>query len=185
MSGLSIQGTGDRFVRSTPAAAESSLGSTVRVAKFLQLQLGTQDTTLIGVDRIVEITTINLRGILPVPQMPGYVLGVHNWRGEMLWLVDLGDLLGFPPLGYGRGSGESAMVVVLQFEEKTMGMVMSQVMDIQQYDLSQIHPRDRQLFSPQILPFMEGFFIEEGNEISMVVDVPAIFQVPQWRSLVS
>ncbi|MDY6937762.1 MAG: chemotaxis protein CheW [Cyanobacteriota bacterium] len=185
MSGLSIQGTSDRLVRSHPAASETSIDSRDRRAKFLQLQLGSQDTTLIGVDRIVEITTLELPNILPVPQMPSYVLGIHNWRGEMLWLVDLSHLLGFPPLSSARGGRERAMVVVLQFEEKTIGMVMSQVMDIEQYDLSQMHARDSQLFSPQILPFVQGFFIEEENEVSIVLDVPSIFSVPQWRSVVS
>ncbi len=39
-----------------------------------------------------------IKEIVPIPHMPPWVMGVHNWRGEILWMVDLGHLLGLTPL---------------------------------------------------------------------------------------
>jgi positive phototaxis protein PixI len=154
------------------------------VQKFLRFQLGGKDTSLIAVNPIVEIIPLKIQEILPVPQMPSYVLGIYNWRGDMLWLADLGHLVGFPPLFHSRASRSLAMAIVVQSEEKSMGLVVSQVTDIEQYSWSQLRPNDPQLFSDQLLPFLQGFFITESNEILVVLEVRSIFQVPTWSSLV-
>ncbi|HIK33888.1 MAG TPA: purine-binding chemotaxis protein CheW [Oscillatoriales cyanobacterium M59_W2019_021] len=152
--------------------------------KFLRFQLGGKDTTLIAVEPIVEIIPLNIREILPVPQMPSYVLGIYNWRGDMLWLSDLGHLVGFPPLFQSRASASRAMAIVVGSEEKSMGLVVSEVTDIEAYSRAQMRPSDPQLFSDRLLPFLQGYFITDSNEILVALEVRSLFQVPTWRSLV-
>jgi positive phototaxis protein PixI len=174
-SGLNFSLSQDNLT-STPSSGD--------VQKFLRFQLGDKDTTLIAVNPIIEIIPLKIREILPVPQMPSYVLGIYNWRGDMLWLADLGHLVGFPPLFQSRASRSVAMAIVVQSEEKSMGMVVSQVIDIEQYSWSQMRPTDPQLFSDRLLPFLQGFFITESNDILVALEVRSLFQVPTWRSLV-
>lgn len=66
--------------------------------KFLQFYIGERDFALIPVETVAEIATVRLSEVLPVPEMRSCILGVYNWRGEMLWVVDFGELLGYPPL---------------------------------------------------------------------------------------
>lgn len=166
--------------RDTP----TSISTTPDLQKFLRFQLGGKDTTLIAVEPIVEIIPLKIREILPVPQMPSYVLGIYNWRGDMLWLTDLGHLVGFPPLFQSRSSASRAMAIVVGFEEKSMGLVVSEVTDIEAYSRSQMRPSDPQLFSEQLLPFLQGYFITDSNDILVALEVRSLFQVPKWQSLV-
>jgi positive phototaxis protein PixI len=152
--------------------------------KYLRFRLGSQDSALLPVLPIVEITPLRVKEILPVPQMPSYVLGIHNWRGEMLWLVDLGHLLGMPPLFRSRQQADMAMAIVVQSDDRTIGLVVDRVADIEPYPQSILQPPDPQLFPAQQLPYLQGFFIQEPQEVLTVLDVAAIFQVPQWRSLI-
>ena len=172
--------------RNFPPAPEPSTltPKSEEVQKFLRFQLGGKDTTLMAVNPIVEIIPLKIREILPVPQMPSYVLGIYNWRGDMLWLADLGHLVGFPPLFQSRSSRNQAMAIVVQSEEKYLGMVVSQVTDIEPYPWSQMRPTDPQLFSERLVPFLQGFFITESNEILVALEVRSLFRVPTWHSLV-
>lgn len=162
----------------------TSIQSSGDLQKFLRFQLGGKDTTLLAVNPIIEIVPLKIREILPVPQMPSYVLGIYNWRGDMLWLADLGHLVGFPPLFQSRASRSMAMAIVVQSQEKSMGLVVSQVSDIEQYSWSQMRPSDPQLFGDRLLPYLQGFFITENNEILVALEVRSLFQVPTWSSLV-
>jgi positive phototaxis protein PixI len=151
--------------------------------KFLRFCLGKQDNTLLAVLPIVEITPLRVQEILPVPQMPSYILGIHNWRGAMLWLVDLGHLVGLSPLFEDRSRTDLAMAIVVQEDDRMLGLVVDRVAEIEQYHPSQIQPPDAQLFPANLLPYLQGFFIQDQQDVLTVLDVSAIFQVPQWRSL--
>lgn len=167
----------------TDLDASVSLAEPLGVSqKFLRFQLSAEDTALLTVDRMAEIIMVWVNEILPVPEMPSCVLGILNWRGKMLWLVDLGHLLGFPPLFSQDRLATSAMAIVLQRENQYLGLVISQVIDIEQYESQQMHPADAQLFPPELLPFLQGFFIDTNREIIITIDVEAIFQVPWWQT---
>ena len=74
-----------------------------QVRKFLQFQLGKSekshksivqgDIALLDAEIVSEVITISPDDILPVPQMFYCVLGIYSWRSEMLWIVDLENLL--------------------------------------------------------------------------------------------
>lgn len=149
------------------------------VQKFLQFLLRQGDRALIPVETISEIITIRVPEVLPVPQMRDCVLGVYNWRGEMLWIVDLGEAIGFPALFGGKRPPETAIVIAIESGDQTIGFVVPQVLDLEVYNLQQQQEPDPQLFPASVLPFLSGYFIDNNNEISIAIDVPSIFQVLQ------
>ena len=149
------------------------------VQKFLQFLLRQGDRALIPVEAISEIITIRVPEVLPVPQMRDCVLGVYNWRGEMLWIVDLGEALGFPSLFGGKRPPATAITIAIEQGEQTIGFVVPQVLDLELYNLHQQQEPDPQLFPASLLPFLSGYFIDENNDISIAIDMPSIFQVLQ------
>ena len=62
--------------------------------KFLSFNLGSRDQAVIDLQHISEVLRISLAEICVVPQMPNCVLGIYSWRGEMLWMVDIEEMLG-------------------------------------------------------------------------------------------
>lgn len=154
---------------------DSATAPTASKQKFLHFCLGLKDTALLAVDSIAEVIRVPMTEVLPVPQMPSCVLGIYNRRGEMLWLVDLGHLVGYP-LGFVPGSTiATGMAIVLEVEGEFLGLVVPQVNDIEWHAPQQLQPPCASLFSPKLLPFVQGYLNGSG---STVLDPVAIAQSP-------
>jgi positive phototaxis protein PixI len=143
--------------------------------RLLRFPLGREDSALLPLAQIAEIFRVNVEDILPVPEMPSCVLGIFNWRGEMLWLIDLDHLLGYPPLSLMTAT---PMAVVVQSNSQPLGLVVSQVNDIELHDLQKLTNAAIGLFPPKLLPFVLGA-LPEGS--GTVLDVTAITQCPLWQ----
>lgn len=148
--------------------------------KFLSFHLGAKNTAVIPLQHIIEVFPVSWEEICSVPQMPSCVLGIYNWRGEMLWLIDTEDMLGYSPLSQGANSLFRMMVMVLHNEGKYLGLLVRQLMDIESLDAKQIISQDSQLFSSEISSFLQGYFINAIEETILSLDVTAIFQSPMW-----
>ncbi|NEO41498.1 MAG: hypothetical protein F6J90_36295 [Moorea sp. SIOASIH] len=141
--------------------------------KFLRFQVGSGNGALLQVNYIQEILNVSVAGILPVPHTPDSVIGIYNWRGEMLWLLDLNYLLGFPPVWQPKDiPRKKIMVIVLQVNSKLLGLVVSQVEEIEQHHWQNLQPRDR------LLPLRFGQFVKAylPEASSIVLDAQRIVQ---------
>ncbi len=143
--------------------------------RLLRFPLGLQDSALLPLEQIAEILRVNLAEILPVPEMPDCVLGICNWRGEMLWLVDLNHLVGFVPLSL---AATSPIAMVVQVNDQPVGLVVQQVNDIELHELEKLQPAAAGLFPPKLLPFVLGT-LPGGS--GTVLDVTAVTLSPLWQ----
>ncbi|NMG10867.1 chemotaxis protein CheW [Brasilonema sp. UFV-L1] len=143
------------------------------LSKLLRFPLGLEDSVLLPLEQIAEIIKVNLGEILPVPEMPSCILGICNWRGQMLWLVDLNYLVGYPMLT----SGVTPIAIIIMVNEQAMGLVVPQVDDIELHDLQQLQKASPGLFPPKLLPFVLGA-LPNGNT---VLDIAAITQCRLWQ----
>lgn len=148
--------------------------------KFLSFNLGTRDTAVISLQHITEILQVSLGEICGVPQMPNCVLGIYSWRGEMLWLVDLEEMLGYPPLLQGSNFLSRMMAIVLENEGKYLGLLVRQLIDIEWLDTEQIKLPSAELFYPAMTPFLQGYFINISEQMIFSLDALAIIQAPMW-----
>jgi chemotaxis signal transduction protein len=140
--------------------------------------LGVQDSALVPLEQITEIIRIDLSEVLPIPEMPGCVMGICNWRGEMLWLVDLNDLIRYPS-PFQLGQEETTLVaMVIQVDSQSIGIGVSQVNDIELYDLQSLQSVLPGLFSSTLLPLVSGILPGDGDA---VLDLRAIAQCPLWQ----
>ena len=146
------------------------------IQKFLRFNFSADSTALLPLSTIKEVLNISLNKIHPVPHMAECLLGIYDYRGEILWLADLGEQLGltpsmnylnFDPSSYlssiegeiASGSADTLTVIVIQDKEKSLGIVVPKVVDIEIHDTQEIQPASEDLFSPQILPFLQGYLI--------------------------
>jgi chemotaxis signal transduction protein len=145
--------------------------------QLLRFALGSQDTALLPLDQIKEITTVNAVEILPVPETPSCVLGLCNWRGEMLWLIDLEDLVGYPPLLHSQPAAAPVSILVIQVANQLLGIAVRQVNEIEPHDLQQLQPATPGLLPAGLQPFVLGTLPED-----IVLDIAAITQCPLWQT---
>ncbi len=149
--------------------------------KFLHLNLNKDLAALLKVEDIAEVLQIPQSGILPIPQMPPCVLGIHNWRGEMLWAIALNNLLGLASIDRLDPSSVSTMaLVVTVIDNQYLGLVVDRVNDIEWHELELIQSPKAQLFPAQLLQFMQGYLSDSGT---IILDPQAIARSPKIRQL--
>ncbi len=143
--------------------------------KFLHFALTPEDSALLPMESVVEVLRVPMTNVLPVPYLPSSVLGIYNRRGEMLWLIDLAHLIGYPVRFQPGSALVTGTVIVLEVQQQLLGLAVSQVYDIEGYDPQQLRSPSAQLFSPRLLPFVQGYF---NDASSTVLDAVAIAQSP-------
>jgi positive phototaxis protein PixI len=141
--------------------------------RFLRVQVCTETTALLPVDEIVSIAPISITEILPVPHMPNCVLGLYNWRGEMLWLVDLGRQVGFA--GLVQSGNSTFMTLIVEVNDQSLGLCVPQVHDIESHDPQLVRGASSEMFSAQFLPFVKGYLT---GDRTTVLNLAAVLQDP-------
>lgn len=132
--------------------------------RFLRFHLGLEDTALLSVNTVKEVLSVSGEAILAIPDTPASVLGIHNWRGEMLWLVDLNYLLGFSPLWEIENIATNINIIVLQVENQEIGIAVRQVETIEQHDWQKLQPPEG-LFPDHILSYVQGYLTHASSII--------------------
>ncbi|MHC5728282.1 MAG: chemotaxis protein CheW [Nostoc sp.] len=148
--------------------------------KFLSFNLGVMDTAVISLQHITEVLQVSLPEICGVPEMPNSVLGIYNWRGEMLWLVDLEAMLGYPPISQGANLLSIMMGIVLENKGKYLGLLVRQLIDIEWLDTKEMKAATTELFYPKSSPFLQGYFINDSDEMIFNLDALTIIEAPIW-----
>lgn len=157
--------------------------------KFLRFQLGPDGKALLPLEIIYQVMRVPKPEILPVPQMPNCVLGIYNWRGEMLWLIDIGQMMGFAPVrgdislpsSYQSGMGGDSIAIAVQVDNLSFGLIVPQINDIELHDPHQLLVPSIGIFPPEVLPYLKGYLIGDNNEVLMVVNAEAIAKAPLWQ----
>lgn len=148
--------------------------------KFLTFSLGSEDNAVISLANIAEVLQVSLSEICVVPQMDSCVMGIYNWRGEMLWLIDLEKMLGYSSFSSNQMVSKM-MVIVVQCEGKSLGLLVRQLTDIESLDSAQMKPINDELFSPDVNQFLKGYFIHSGENIILNLNADAIVQASMWN----
>ena len=139
--------------------------------RLLRFPLSQEESGLLPLEQITEIIRLNWVEILPVPEMPSCILGIGNWRGEMLWLVDLNELVGYTPLSKSGEMLASPVAIVIETNNQPLGLVVKQVNDIELHDLQQLQPATAGTFPPKVMPFVLGSLPGVSD---IVLDITAI-----------
>ena len=157
--------------------------------QFLRFHLVPDTTALLPVQQLTEVLDIPISQIVPIPEMPAWVMGVYNWRGEILWMLDLGHLLGLTPihqqaksyLTYTAIVIHGAQQLVSQVTGKNMlGLVVNRVEDMELCDPDAIQSPPLSAVSSGLVPFLRGYWLKSNGEILAVLDGKSIVsRMPQ------
>lgn len=156
-------------------SADSNATQAVNERRFLRFCMNERETALLSLSQIQQVLKVPVVEILPVPHMPDCVLGIYNWRGETLWLVDLAQQLGFPSALTDLRTLETVSTITIQVDQRFLGMVVPQTIDIETHNLQQLQPPTAGLFPAKLLSCMQGYFVTSG---SPVLNAKALIQDP-------
>ncbi|NCO75095.1 MAG: purine-binding chemotaxis protein CheW [Cyanobacteria bacterium] len=152
--------------------------------QFLRFVLLPDTNLMISLSEIAAVLKIPFGQIIAIPEMPSWVIGVYNWRGEIVWMIDLGQLLGFTPW-YQQSvvsSHHKAVVIHPSTQDRKnrssgdlVGLIVSDVNDIEFCDTDKLHSPPASAVTPDLAPFLRGYWIKENGDIIVTIDGDAIF----------
>jgi purine-binding chemotaxis protein CheW len=107
-------------------------------------------------------------GVTRVPGTPSWVRGVTNWRGRILGVLDLCELLGLPPVDAGDGR-----LVVLSRNGSMAGVVAERVDGVMDIDTEALEPALLTL-PAEAGALLAGQLTDEHGPVG-VIDAGAVF----------
>ncbi len=186
------------FLTRGTAAGPLSAAQTAQVGQqFLRIHLLPDTAAMLPVQQMTEVLTIPIASVVPIPQMPAEVMGVYNWRGEILWIVDLGHLIGLTPLHQQATSRSNYTAVVIHSTgqasdknqssqktgRKTLGLLVNRLEDMEWCNPDEIQSPPLSAVTPQLVPFLRGYWLKSNGEILVVLDGNSIIAgMPQPKN---
>jgi len=95
-------------------------------AKLLELVTFRRSSERFGLESRFVREVFQVREVTPVPGTPDFLIGIANLRGQVLALIDLGNLLGLAE----SSSGNLSRVVVLGEERAEFGVAVDAVDEV-------------------------------------------------------
>jgi positive phototaxis protein PixI len=149
-----------------------TLQDTPKTEQFLSFSLSTS-IAIVSTQNLTEVLTLSAQQIIPIPDLDRSVMGVCNWRGEVLWLVDLDVVLNGTPLPPPQGTHYSA--IILHHNGQTLGLVVSQITQMVWCSAADIQPLPRTKQMPHTSPFIQGYCASSQSDPFLVLNTAEIF----------
>jgi positive phototaxis protein PixI len=148
-------------------------------AQFLTFALGNADDShsmMLPTIDLVEILNLPFAQITPIPDTANFVMGVCNWRGEVVWVIDLSFKLGFEPL-YRQGYNlTSCSVILLQTQGMVVGLAVKKIGQMLWCDRNKILPSPPTLANSQLSSYLQGYWLSEKDQTFLVLDSNALLE---------
>lgn len=115
--------------------------------------------------------------VTPVPNVPDWVLGVANLRGEVISMVDLRTFLGMDGTSYGQ---DCRMLVARASEENvTTGLIVDQVSGIRYLSVDRIVTPGA-LIEDKVAPYLHGVY-EHDEHLLVVLNLERLLLSPEMQ----
>lgn len=162
-------------------------------SQYLKFYLEPDTRIILPVGQITEVLKIAVGQIVPIPQMPPWVMGVYNWRGNILWMLDLGQLIGLNSWYQQSINTANYTAIVLSPDRQhgrtkaldniSLGLVVTRVEDIQWCEADLIQSPPASAVSQALAPFLQGYWLDRSGNMMLALDGKAIIAaMPQAHS---
>jgi purine-binding chemotaxis protein CheW len=125
-----------------------------------------------------EVMSVYLDRITPIPNASPFLLGTYNWRGQVIWVADLGQFLGDRILV--NIDQNEISVLIVEEQEIVMGFAVSAVANTEWLDVNQMHSGTN--IPPSMAGFIKGVYAIAGENPSelRLLDQVAILRSTNW-----
>jgi positive phototaxis protein PixI len=150
---------------------------TILYQQYIGLNLPPDLQVMLPNVNVTEVITLSSDQIVSLPETAPCLMGITNWRGEVLWLVDVGIVMGKEPL-YRRSQHSSRSTfegIVVQHQQYTVGLVVDKVTQMRQLSNSDIRPIAQERRVPTI-PGVQGVWISPQGDRHWLLETNATIQ---------
>lgn len=164
-----------------PSSSQAMMPSiSAKTLQHLKFKLYPDTKAMLPIKQITEVLKIQLTQIMPIPQMPAWVMGVYNWRGDILWMLDLGQFLGLDSWYQQQHDRLLHTAIVLSPERENnenrihLGLVVAAVDDLETCAPGSIQAAIASQINPRLNSFLQGYWLQSSGEMVLVLDGQAI-----------
>lgn len=134
-----------------------------------------------GIEILKVQEIIGIMEVTHVPQMPEFVRGVINLRGQVIPVVDLRLKLALPP----QADTEKTCVIVVQVEcatgRNTMGLIVDEVAEVADLNANQIEPAPA--FGSNVhTEFILGM-AKIGDRVVILIDIDRVLSTDEIAAM--
>ncbi len=143
---------------------------------YLCFTIPSGDEFALPATSIREVMQQDVERITPIPNASRLLLGTINLRGEIIWVADLGQFLGYPQ----TLNTEKSEIPVIAIEEQEMilGLAVDQLGAIQWLNIDDL--KIAQNLPDHIASFVQGEWVREENSSVKLLDQIAILGSARW-----
>lgn len=150
------------------------MSTTIATQQFLSFSLTNHSQVIIPTQQLTEVLSLSVSRIVPIPDVSPSVIGVCNWRGEVLWLADLSQTLGSEPLLHQQYRQSSYSVLVTHHNGNSLGFMVEQVGDMRWCAPSHIQPIPPTHFMSEASLYLKGYWLAPDNTSFLVLNLETL-----------
>lgn len=149
---------------------------TQQIQQCLSFHLTSEHQAMLPTRELSEVLNLESTQIVPITDMPAAVMGICNYRGEALWLVDLAYLLGLTPLfAQNWRNLNQISIIVIREHSKSLGLAVYQVDQLSLLNSRELQPVLVSNYPQSIAFCLQGYNLSPDGKTRMVLDGKAIF----------
>lgn len=129
---------------------------------------------------IREVISPSPERITPIPNASFLLLGALNWRGQVIWVADLGQFLGdIKPLNTDR---PEIPVIVVEDQDTMLALAVEGIMGMEWFVEAQMQMPSN--VPDSMAPFLRGEWLldETTNHFLRLLDQVAILRSARWAA---
>ncbi|WP_017652766.1 chemotaxis protein CheW [Fortiea contorta] len=144
---------------------------------YLKFQLNQQTAAVLAMRHTQEAVIVPVESVTAMPNIPGCILGLMNWRSRIIWVIDLPRMLNLESLDYRL---RQYNVIVVRVESLLVGLVVQEIKGTTKFMPDEIRSPVGHVAS-SLVPYLRGCTVQQ-QEILLVLDAQAIVHSSILRS---
>lgn len=132
------------------------------------------DGVRFALDAMLVRESLWLPELTPIEEAPHYVVGMFNLRDQFIPVTDLYLRFGHPPRHYGL----SDQIVVLEQDQRSMGLIVSEVCEVVELAVEAVHAPSQYDVKTSHNPHVVIGEVRIGDEIVTLLDVKQLLSLP-------
>lgn len=146
------------------------------VQQFLRFRLADGTLAMVRSHHLTEVLNLELKQVISIPDVQPALVGVYNWRGEVLWLLDLGLYLGSEPLYQKTFNTGKVSIVIVHFEGQTLGLCVKQVDEMVGCPIREIQSPPKADLSQKLKACLDGYWLDSNQAITWVLGAQKLIE---------
>ncbi|AHH05100.1 Chemotaxis protein CheW [Borrelia miyamotoi] len=141
----------------------------------------------ISINHIREVIKVPLEGIYAIPNVPDYVTGIYNLRGNVIPLINLNVRFKIPSIYITEEDKLLTGYLIVKIKDKLLGIFVDRVLKVINFDESKVQepPATLQTLDRKYISGVVRIENDEnfGSEYLILIDIERIFDKSEFEKI--